>query len=269
VTTLNNLAILLQAQGDLAAARPLLERALAIREKVRGPEHPDTPWSLDNLARLLHLQGDLAAARPLFDRALAIREKVCGPEHRDTATSLNDLALLLRDQGDLAAARPLLERALAIREKVRGPEHPDTAISLDNLARLLHLQGHLAAARPLFDRALARPVPTRSGKPRFPTLGRSSGCKPARAMEARYFPPQSGDGRAERPCSSKALAYQPFERNDFESIMSGSLPDTCFAHARKWAVPPGPSPPVPSQTAMTCTGPCMRARLSMRSLQSA
>jgi hypothetical protein len=37
-TLLNTLARLLQAQGDLAGARPLQERALAIREKALGPE---------------------------------------------------------------------------------------------------------------------------------------------------------------------------------------------------------------------------------------
>ena len=164
--SLNNLALLLKDQGELAAARPLtsarwrsarrcsapsipirrrastispsccrtraslrrrgrcIERALAIREKVLGPEHADTANSLNNLAFLLQPQGELAAARPLYERALAIREKVLGPEHPDTATSLNNLALLLHDQGELAAARPLFERALAIREKVLGPEHP-------------------------------------------------------------------------------------------------------------------------------------------------
>ena len=50
---LNNLARLLEYQGDLAAARPLFERALAIREKALGPEHPDTAGSLNNLACLL------------------------------------------------------------------------------------------------------------------------------------------------------------------------------------------------------------------------
>ena len=54
--------------------RPLYERALAIREKVRGPEHPDTALSLNNLGSVLYSQGDLAAARPLHERALAIRE---------------------------------------------------------------------------------------------------------------------------------------------------------------------------------------------------
>jgi hypothetical protein len=40
--SLDSLARLLQAQGDPAAARPLFERALAIRERVLGPDHPDT-----------------------------------------------------------------------------------------------------------------------------------------------------------------------------------------------------------------------------------
>ena len=138
-----------------AQARPLCERALAIREQVLGPEHPDTATSLNNLAFLLKDQGDRAAARPLHERALAIREKALGPEHPDTATSLNNLARLLQEQGDLAGARPILERALAIYETALGREHPDTAISVNNLAVLLWTQGDLAGARPLYERALA------------------------------------------------------------------------------------------------------------------
>ena len=83
--SLNNLALLLQDQGDFAGARPLYERALAIYEKALGPEHPRTAASLNDLANLLRYQGDLAGARPLYERALAIREKVLGPEHPDTA----------------------------------------------------------------------------------------------------------------------------------------------------------------------------------------
>ena len=145
-------------QGALAAytvAGPLYERALAIREKALGPEHPLTATSLNNLGRLLRDRGDLAGARPLFERALTIREKVLGPDHRHTAASLNNLASLIQAQGNLAGVRPLYERALAIREKVLGPEHPDTAAALNNLARLLKDQGEFALARPFSGRALA------------------------------------------------------------------------------------------------------------------
>jgi tetratricopeptide (TPR) repeat protein len=153
--SLNNLALLLQDQGDLAGARALHERALAIREKALGPDHPDTAESLNNLALLLQAEGDLAAARPLFEHALAIYQKMLGPDHPSTATGLNNLALLLQAQGDLAGARPLYERALAIYQKVLGPEHPSTAASLNNLAFLLEAQGDRAGARLLYERALA------------------------------------------------------------------------------------------------------------------
>ncbi|MBV8441450.1 MAG: tetratricopeptide repeat protein, partial [Hyphomicrobiales bacterium] len=35
----------------------MFERALAIREKTLGPEHPDTAANLNNLACLLQAQG--------------------------------------------------------------------------------------------------------------------------------------------------------------------------------------------------------------------
>jgi tetratricopeptide (TPR) repeat protein len=152
---LNQAGNYFHGRAAYSTARPLLEHALAIYERERGPEHPDTATGLNNLALLLKAQGDLAAARPLYERALAIREKEPGPQHPDTGTSLNNLARLLHDQGDLAAARPLFERSLAIREKAFGPEHPLTALGLNNLAGLLQDLDDLEAARPLFERALA------------------------------------------------------------------------------------------------------------------
>ncbi len=67
--SLNNLAGVIQSQGDLAGARPLYVRALAIREESLGPKHPSTAASLNNLAGLLEAQGDLAGARPLYASA--------------------------------------------------------------------------------------------------------------------------------------------------------------------------------------------------------
>jgi hypothetical protein len=50
--SLHNLAVLVVAQGDPAAARSLFERALAIRERVLGPDHPDTVATRRALAEL-------------------------------------------------------------------------------------------------------------------------------------------------------------------------------------------------------------------------
>jgi tetratricopeptide (TPR) repeat protein len=145
----------LRARGEYALARPLLERALMIRERQLGPRHPDTAASLDGLGVVLWLQGELAAARPHLERALAVRERLLGPDHPDTGDSLNNLALLLWSRGELAAARPLYERALAIFERTLGPDHLNVAHTLNNMALVLWSQGDLAAAGPLYERAVA------------------------------------------------------------------------------------------------------------------
>ena len=129
-------AAILQRLGEYAAARPLYERALAIRERTLGPDHPDTATSLNNLALLLYQQGEYAAARPLYERALAICERTLGPDHPATATILNNLAGLLSEQGEYAAARLLYERALAICERTLGPDHPQTRQARDRFRKL-------------------------------------------------------------------------------------------------------------------------------------
>ena len=77
-------------------AEPLYERALALREKALGPEHPDVATSLNNLAELYEAQGQYARAEPLYQRALAIAEKALGPEHPNMATFRENYAASLR-----------------------------------------------------------------------------------------------------------------------------------------------------------------------------
>jgi tetratricopeptide (TPR) repeat protein len=131
---LTNLALLFQAQNDFDNARLLCQRALAIREKVLGPEHPSTATSLNDLGNLLW-EYRQPGARPLFERALAICEKMFGPTHPSTAISLYGLANLLRKEGNHAAARQFFERVLTIRKRALGSKHPATAAVRNILAK--------------------------------------------------------------------------------------------------------------------------------------
>ncbi len=56
---MNNLALTLQAQGDLPGRASCRKKTLDIRRRVLGPEHPDTLTSMNNLAVTLYAQGDL------------------------------------------------------------------------------------------------------------------------------------------------------------------------------------------------------------------
>ena len=152
---LNEQILQYYAKGQYQQAIPLAQRALTVRNKMLGPDHPDTAQSLNNLALLYFTIGAYAKAKPLYERALDIRKKVLGPEHPDTAVSFGNLAGLLQATGAYAKAEQLFERALAITEKALGPDHPDTAQSLNNLALLYFTTGAYAKAEPLYQRALA------------------------------------------------------------------------------------------------------------------
>jgi tetratricopeptide (TPR) repeat protein len=154
LSTLQNLAVTLQAQGDLPGARRLYERALEAMTRLLGEEHPDTLNTLQNLAGTLYAQGDLPGARRLFERALEARTRLLGDEHPDTLNTLQNLAVTLEAQGDLPGARRLYERALEAMTRLLGEEHPDTLATLQNLAGTLYAQGDLPGARRLLERAL-------------------------------------------------------------------------------------------------------------------
>jgi Tetratricopeptide repeat len=67
--------------GDLAAARATQLRALAIKEAVYGPDHPQVAVTLGNLGKLERLLGNLAAAREAWTRAHAVFTAKLGSTH--------------------------------------------------------------------------------------------------------------------------------------------------------------------------------------------
>ncbi|CAN0079365.1 unnamed protein product, partial [Hapterophycus canaliculatus] len=142
------------SQSNYREAKPLLERSLAIWDKMLGPDHPHVAMALNNLAQVLqsqvrvdpllyttplaitHLlatQGNYEEAKPLLERSLTIREKV-GPDDPDVAMALKNLAGLLRRQSKYAEAGALYERATGILEKALGPDHPEVAAVLHSRA---------------------------------------------------------------------------------------------------------------------------------------
>ena len=189
--------------GDSAAqAIAVGEPLLADRERVLGPDHPDTLTSRNNLADAYQAAGRAAEAIPLHERTLADRERVLGPDHPDTLTSRNNLAAAYQDAGRAAEAIPLHEQTLADRERVLGPDHPDTLTSRNNLAVAYRAAGRaaeaIAAARADPGRPRAGPGP---GPPRHPDLpeqprrrlpGRGPGRRGDRRCTSRPWPTASG-----------------------------------------------------------------------------
>lgn len=84
----------LRFRAEYGKARPYYQRALAIREKALGPDHPDIASTLNNLAILAYYEGDYAAAVRLMRRALTISEQRLGPQHPNTVNSRQSLAVI-------------------------------------------------------------------------------------------------------------------------------------------------------------------------------
>jgi tetratricopeptide (TPR) repeat protein len=154
-TVLTYVAGGLTEAADYASAEPLLRRALAIRERILGPNHLDVAASLWALATLLRTRGDAVEAEQLLRRALTAREAAVGSQDPGVAILLNTLGVVLQDKEDYAAAGPLLRRALAIRERQFGPEHSEVAMVLQNLSVGLQATGKTSEAESLLRRALA------------------------------------------------------------------------------------------------------------------
>lgn len=140
--------------AEFAQARRLYERALAIYEKIYGPEDPEVATILNNLGLVLQDLAELKGAKKLFERALATNEKVYGSEHPKVAINVNHLGTILHDLGDFEGAKRSYERALQIDEKALGPDHPDVAIRVNNLGMVLRDLGDLQRSKRLLERAL-------------------------------------------------------------------------------------------------------------------
>jgi Tfp pilus assembly protein PilF len=91
---LTNLGIVQEQLGELEAARGSQQRALAIKQTVYGPEHPQVAITLGNLGIVQQQLGELEAAREGAVRALAIFERFLGPEHPTTRQAHEHLARL-------------------------------------------------------------------------------------------------------------------------------------------------------------------------------
>jgi serine/threonine protein kinase/tetratricopeptide (TPR) repeat protein len=156
-------ARLLQASADALyelglydAAWPPQERALAIRRRVLGDDHPDTLSSISLMGFVLQAQGKLAEAGVYFGEALERSRRVLGKDNPLTLNSINSMGLLLHEQGKLDEAESHYREALEGRRRTLGEEHPETLSSINNMGFLRQAQGRLAEAEIYLREALEK-----------------------------------------------------------------------------------------------------------------
>jgi tetratricopeptide (TPR) repeat protein len=154
ISSLCNLASILESQGKYEQAERLLTQALTSSRRVLGDSDPITMTVSSALADVLSEQQKYTEAEPLYRQCLEQSTAKLGPKHPDTLTSKNNLAYLYVSSGRYDEAETMLTGCLDERTRQLGPDHPDTLATIHNLAYLYKCQRKFAASEPLYFRAL-------------------------------------------------------------------------------------------------------------------
>ena len=152
--TLERQAALLHKRGRYADARPLLERALRIRE-TDARRHVDRAETLNLLGDQHWYEARYDEARGFYVRAAAAASEACGDAYPRLPVYLKNLAQAMADLGDLGGAIATGRRALEIAEANLGRDHPEVGNILNDLAIRQKDLGDYREARALYERALA------------------------------------------------------------------------------------------------------------------
>ena len=100
VLALNKQAVQLFGQGKYNEAAAIAEKALALAERVLGPEHPDTLTSVNIWPASIRPRAAIARPSRFISARWEPRARA-GPEHPDTLGSVNNLGNLYHGPGPL------------------------------------------------------------------------------------------------------------------------------------------------------------------------
>ena len=139
LSAMNDLAWVLNQQGQSAAAEQLQRDALAIQRSMLGPEHPDTLATMNDLAATLAGEGRTEEAEKLWRETFDRERRVLGSDDLRMLGTMNNLADALGEEGRLADAEQLQRQTWEIDRRVLGPENLLTLGAADNLAETLVL----------------------------------------------------------------------------------------------------------------------------------
>lgn len=112
-----------------------------VREKLLGPDHPDTLATRQSLAWVLADRGDLDAAEAEYRDVLITRERVLGLDHWDTQRAAPNLAHVRSRRQDKARAETNVtsRNSQATQERHTEFNNRYTWYTRSNVARLLRV----------------------------------------------------------------------------------------------------------------------------------
>ncbi|WP_328558882.1 tetratricopeptide repeat protein [Streptomyces coelicoflavus] len=120
--------------GRWAEAGEVHRAVAAERERLLGPDHPDTLASRYEAAFVLGRTGRAADALRAYKGVAEARIRMLGADHADTLAVRQEMAYTLGRLGRYTDAHQVYASVLTARERTMGADHPDTLRCRHNLA---------------------------------------------------------------------------------------------------------------------------------------
>jgi tetratricopeptide (TPR) repeat protein len=134
---LNNVGVIYHLQGRVPESLEYQRRALAIKEKVLGPDDPDVAVTLGNMALTLNSLNRSAEGLSTVDRAMRILKRALGESHPRIADGLSNRGEILLSLGRPAEALAGYQDARRIWEREDSQDNPALAFALSGIGRSL------------------------------------------------------------------------------------------------------------------------------------
>lgn len=247
---LDALALVLDSQGETAAAAAALEQTVAIQRQLPLDQiRVDMATALGNLGYMYYRLGSLPGAPPqqldraeaLVEESLKLLQASFGADHPRVGFMLNAAGVLSRARGDYAQAGEYFANAGRITAQTLPDGHSMRIRLSLNQAEMLHLQGEWAAAHEGFQTALGAAEATLpAGHP--DRVAQQLGlCRSALAL-------------GQKSAALQALAALDAQLDQTEA----DLPrEQLWAHLLRWQLsgePPANQPPDELRSAVEETG---------------
>ena len=159
--SLNQIAVALVPQGDLATAEKLFTQSLEMNIVLRGPTSKHLIPILLRLAEVNRLQGQIDVAAETLQRAMRVKEIALTWQKNDEAfvelaNILNAQCQVMIAQRKIDDAHKTAERAVSIKVPLPDSEQQQLARNLSQLGALLRDQGESAQAVSCLEEARIR-----------------------------------------------------------------------------------------------------------------
>ncbi|RDC65533.1 tetratricopeptide repeat protein [Adhaeribacter pallidiroseus] len=133
-------------KGEYDRALQFYQKALQLRRKILGDDHPGLCSSYNNIGIIYYRKGEYDQALKYYYQDLEISLKSSGKTHLDIAASYSNIGNVYFDKADYDQAFTFTQKAITLKLEALGESHPELANSYNTIGNIYAYKGELDKA---------------------------------------------------------------------------------------------------------------------------